>query len=512
MEQLLLPLLLRILSRRERLAVAQGTFRALPSRRSLRALLLLFSLLFGFAQAQEKPGANGEAQPLEVYQSSEELHETLASKAPISFTKHRAAQLTITVNDAVKYQQIDGFGASLTDSSAWLLTHKLSGAQRKAAIEMLFDPRKGIGLSILRQPMGSSDFALDDYTYDDLPPGETDPHLEKFSIGRDRAYILPLLREALALNPSIKIIVSPWSPPGWMKTSSSMIQGALLPSAYDAFANYFVKFVQAYETAGVPIYAVTMQNEPLHVPHDYPGMNMTAAEQTVFLRDHLGPAFRRAGLSVKILVFDHNWDLITYPLQVLSDPQAAVFAAGTATHCYGGAVSAQSELHDRFPGKGIWLTECSGGEWQKGKLLEQQARLLIGATRQWAKSVLLWNLALNQNHGPFLGGCTDCRGVITVKEDSSPAQVVPTVDYTALAHFSKFVAPDAYRIESNTFGQGSLEDVAFLNPDGSLVLVVLNSGQALLKFNIAWAGKFASCELRPGALATFRWNSRANPN
>jgi glucosylceramidase len=449
---------------------------------------------------------------MEVVESSAELHETLEEKPPLAFGPTRTPNLTVTVNDAVNYQQIDGFGASLTDSSAWLLWNRLTEAQRKEALRMLFSPSKGIGLSVLRQPMGASDFALSDYSYDDLPAGQPlspgDSDLRHFSIDHDRGYIIPLLREALALNPGLKIIASPWSPPGWMKTSGSMIQGALLPSAYSPLAKYFVRFVEEYETAGVPIYAVTMQNEPLYVPNNYPGMNMTAREQAEFLATYLGPALRDEHRKTKIMIFDHNWDLIEYPIEVLSDRKAAAFAAGTATHCYGGNVTAQNELHERFPEKDIWLTECSGGDWQKGDLLQQQVHLVIGATRNWARSVVLWNLVLDQHHEPFLGGCTNCRGIITVDHSSQPSQIAPTVDYTALAHASKFVAPGAYRIESNTFDQGSLEDVAFRNPDGSLVLLVLNSGGSVATFNIAWAGKYASYKLGGGAVATFRWHSR----
>lgn len=477
----------------------------------LAACLILLLVSAEPALVQEKAPPPKEAARIEVYESSEELHETLQPKPALTFSATRTPNLTITVNDGVKYQQIDGFGASLTDSSAWLLWNKLTESQRKDALQMLFSREKGIGLSVLRQPMGASDFALAAYSYDDLPTGQPlnpgDPELKHFSIDHDRAYILPILREAMALNPNLKIIASPWSPPGWMKTSGSMIQGALLPTAYSPFAKYFVRFVQEYEAAGVSIFAVTIQNEPLNIPGDYPGMGMTAREQAEFLGNYLGPALRDARLKTKIMIFDHNWDLIDYPIQVLNDAKAAGFAAGTATHCYGGSVTAQNELHERWPEKDIWMTECSGGEWQTGKLLQQQVRLVIGSTRNWAKSVVLWNLALDQNHAPFLGGCTNCRGVITVNHAAQPSQVVPTVDYTALAHASKFVAPGAYRVESNTFDQGSLEDVAFRNPDGSLVLLVLNSSGASVAFNIAWGGKFASYKLSGGAVATFRWNS-----
>ncbi len=461
-------------------------------------------LSFSFAVTAQTPGADKTR--IRVVESSEERNQVLEEMPPIEFRTVRLPELTIQVNDGVRYQTIEGFGASLTDSSAWLLWNKLSESQRHQTLEKLFDPQKGIGLGLLRQPMGASDFALEDYSYDDVPSGETDADLKKFSIEKDKRYIIPLLREALALNPQLKVIATPWSPPGWMKTSQSMIQGALLPSAYKPLAQYFVKFVQAYQQSGIPIYAITMQNEPLTIPENYPGMNMTSTEQAIFLRDYLGPAFRDAQLKTKILVFDHNWNLIHHPIEVLNDPQAASYAAGIATHCYGGDASAQDELHSRFPDKEIWFTECSGGDWQKGKLLEQQGRLMIEVTRHWSRSVVLWNIALDQNHEPYLGGCTNCRGVVTIKHDVISAQVVPTVDFTALAHVSKFVKPGAARVDSNTFGQASLEDVAFQNPDGSMALLVLNSGAQAATFNIGWHGKYAVYTLKPGSVAPFAWS------
>ena len=444
---------------------------------------------------------------INVVESSDELHESLQEKPPPHFASSHVEGLTITVDDAIKYQQIDGFGASLSDSSAWLISQKLTASQRRELLQLLFDPKKGIGLSMLRQPMGASDFALKDYTYDDMPQGEADPEMKHFSIDHDREQIIPLLREALDLNPNLKIIGSPWSPPGWMKTSGSMIQGTLLPSAYGPLAKYFVRYVQAYEGAGVPIYAVTVQNEPLNIPTDYPGMGMSAEEQANFIRDNLGPAFRAAAVKAKILTFDHNWDLIDFPIKVLSDKQAASFIPGVAIHCYGGNPTAQTELHNRFPDKDIWLTECSGGEWQKGRLLEEQARLVISTMRNWAKGVILWNLALNQNHEPYLGGCKTCRGVVTIDDAVTPSRIIPTVDFTALGHASKFVAPGAFRIDSSTFEQDRLESVAFRNPDGSIVLMVLNGGNSAVTFNLNWKNMYASYRLDPAAVATFRWSS-----
>jgi glucosylceramidase len=485
--------------------------RKLLCRTSLLCLLLALAV-------SAQPSRTGKQSPtsraqgslrIDVVESSEDLHESLLEKPALKFGSSRIPALTIEVDDSVKCQQIDGFGASLTDSSAWLISQKLTETQRKKLLEMLFDPWKGIGLSILRQPMGASDFALADYSYDDVPPGETDPELQHFTIDRDRQYILPVLHEALAVNPKLKIIASPWSPPGWMKTSGSMIGGTLLPSAFAPLARYFVRFVQSYEAAGVPIFAVTPQNEPRNIPADFPGMGMTAEEQATFVREHLGPAFRDAHLRTKIMIFDHNWDLIDFPDTILSDPKAAEFSAGTATHCYGGGPEAQTKLHDHFPAKDIWLTECSGGEWQKGDLLVAQASLIIESTRNWAKSVVLWNLALDQNHGPNLGGCTNCRGVVTIDHSTSPATVAPTVDFIALAHASKFLAPGALRIGSNSSEESPLEHVAFRNSDGSIVLLVLNPAATPISFNIAWQGQNATYTLHPSTMVTFRWSAKS---
>ncbi len=480
-----------------------------------RASLLCLLAVFSLSAQSPTPKTHASAPPsraplrIAVAESSEDLHESLLEKPPLQFGPSRIPALSIEVDDSVKYQQIDGFGASLTDSSAWLISQKLSEPQRAQLLETLFDPKKGIGLSILRQPMGASDFALQSYTYDDLTPGQTDPDLKSFSIDYDRPYIIPILGQSLALNPNLKIIGSPWSPPGWMKTSGSTIGGTLVPSAFAPLAIYFVKYVQAYEASGVPVFAVTPQNEPLNIPNDYPGMGMSADEQSKFVRENLGPAFRDSGIKSKILVFDHNWNQIEFPVTVLDDRKAAAYAAGTAIHCYGGTVTAQSELHNRFPEKGIWLTECSGGEWQKGKLLQEAMELIIGATRNWAKSVVLWNLALDQEHKPYLGGCKTCRGVVTIDHSYSPTKVIPNADFTALAHASKFLSAGAVRIQSNTFDQGSLESVAFRNPDGSIVLIVLNSGGAPAPFNISWKRTYASYRLDPASVATFRWSPPA---
>jgi len=435
----------------------------------------------------------------------------MASKPSVRFTRaHAPSSLTITVNGAQKYQTIDGFGASLTDSSAWLLYTKLTPEQRKQTMHDLFDIKTGIGLGFVREPMGASDLALNDYSYDDLPKGQTDPELKHFSIAHDDAYILPSLREAIAINPQLKVIATPWSPPGWMKTSDAMIGGSLKDSGYAPLATYFVKFIQAYEAAGVPIYGITMQNEALYVPKDYPGMDFPAEAQKRFLRDNLGPALAGANLHPKVMVYDHNWDKPEYPTTIFSDPTASKYAAGVAWHCYGGDVAAQSAVHDKFPDKDAWETECSGGTWQKGNLLAVTAGLIIGSTRNWAKSVELWNMALDQNNGPNTGGCAICRGVVTVDTSKTPATVTKTVDYYALGHASKFVHPGAVRVESNSFGNKSIEDVAFQNTDGSMALVVFNNAETPQTFAVSDSGAAFTYTLPAGSLATFTWKPTAN--
>ncbi len=483
---------------------AYHSMRLVPSctARLAYCTVLLSFVMLGTAIAAPQPQNSS---TIGVYESSEALHESLAAKPTLKFGKASGAPIAIVVDDSHIYQPIEGFGASLTDASAWLLAEKLSPAARRQLLRDLFDTKSGLGLTILRQPMASSDFSRTDYSYDDRPAGATDPTLAHFSIAPDRRYILPMLREALSVNPKLKVIASPWSPPGWMKTSGSMTGGTLLSSSFEPLANYFVRFVRDYQSEGVPVFAITPQNEPRNIPKDYPGMGMTPEEQAIFIRDHLGPAFRSARLKTKILIFDHNWDMMDFPSAILRDRQAAQFVAGTATHCYGGIPEAQTTFHKEFPEQPIWLTECSGGNWQKGNLLIQQVGLVIHSTRNWARSVVLWNLVLDQNYGPHLGGCTDCRAVILLDHSTNPPTITRTVDFTALAHVSEFVRSGAVRIDSTSSTESALEHVAFRNPDGSCVLLVLNPAGTPQTFNISWHNAQAAYTLPATSVATFEW-------
>jgi len=418
--------------------------------------------------------------------------------------------LQIQVDEGTMYQQMDGFGAALTDSAAWLISDALSMDQRDELMSSLFSP-SGIGISYVRLPMGASEFVTPThYTYDDMPLGQTDPDLAFFSIAHDQAYIIPILQQARSINPQLKVMGSPWSAPAWMKSPETLNGGSLQPDDYQAYANYFVKFVQAYQAISIPIHAVTVQNEPHHTDNSYPTMWMESSEQANFVKEHLGPAFGSAGINTKILVWDHNWNESDYPLDVLNDEDAKAYVAGSAWHCYAGTPDAQAWVHEAHPDKDIYFTECTG-DWGISKGFAEDLvwgfqNVAIGATRNWAKTILYWNLALDENHGPHIGGCDNCRGVVTIHQNSGAVDY--EVEYYIVGHLSKFVAPGAYRIASDTH-DGKIETVAFWNPDGSKVLIALNSSTAPITFDVQWNGQYFSYDSFPAqSVATFKWSHR----
>ncbi|MDR3725897.1 MAG: glycoside hydrolase family 30 beta sandwich domain-containing protein [Terracidiphilus sp.] len=471
--------------------------------------------------------AAARAQSVSVFQTTPDLVEALSPRQTLHFSAKPSLAPTaplITVDDAQRFQEIDGFGASLTDAAAWLFAKKLTPAQTDAAFKTLFSRKDGIALGFLRQPIGSSDLAVTFYSYDDLceqtakacttPAGAADPKLEHYSLKHDQEYILPLLKKALAVNPGIHVMLTPWSPPGWMKTSGTMLgssadgkqPSSLRPEFYPAFASYLVKTVEGYQAAGVPVYALSVENEPLYTPPTYSGMQMLATEQAAFFGNDLGPALAAAHLSPKVMAYDHNWDRPDYPETVLKDPKAAAVAAGTAWHHYAGDPAVMTKNHEEFPNKDQWVTESSGGTWQKGNVLAEEAAELIAVTRNWAKSYVLWALATDQKHGPVVGGCDTCRGLVTIDlSDPEKATVKPELDYYVLGHASKFVLPGAVRIASDEPAGAQLKDVAFRNPNGTVVLYALNAGTASQELRIGFHGKTATTTLPAGAVATFVW-------
>ena len=430
----------------------------------------------------------------------------LAREPDIPLAAQPPLAIRIEVDPERRYQEIVGFGAAVTDSSAWLIENRLNQAQRTALLQELFGRDGGLGLSFTRISIGASDFSLTHYSLDDPPGGKADPDLTFFSIEPNRAYLLPVLKAALAINPQLRIVASPWSPPGWMKTSGSMVGGRLRADSQHVLAKYLVRFVDDYAAEGVPIFALTLQNEPGFEPGDYPGMKLDPKERADIIGRFLGPTLARRPSRPLILDWDHNWDVPASPLAVLADPVASRFVAGVAWHCYGGDVEAQAPVHDAHPDKDAYLTECSGGDWDPKwaqSLSWFTGELIIGSTRGWSRGVVLWNLALDESHGPHAGGCADCRGVVTI--DSATGAVTRNVEYYVLGHASRFVRPGAHRIASTT-GIKGLESVAFQNADdGSLALIVLNGAPREQQFSVSVSDQSFHYALPAGAIVTFVW-------
>lgn len=429
----------------------------------------------------------------------------LLKEENISVTEGETVNTTaykITLDKSEKLQEIDGFGAALTGSSAYLINQKLNVEQRQNLLKELFSA-DGIGISYLRVTMGASDFSLHDFTYNDLEAGQTDPNLTRFSIEEDRSDLIPVLKQIKAINQNIKIMASPWSPPAWMKTNGKLAGGKLKPEWYESYAHYFVKYIRAYENEGITIDAISVQNEPLHEAA-YPSLRMEPEEQLDFIKNHLGPLLKKENIKTQILLYDHNWDRPDYPITILNDQEAAKYVAGSAFHAYGGDVSAMTKVHDAHPEKGLYFTEISGGEWAKNfkdNMIWNMKNIFIGSTRNWSKNALLWNLALDENFGPINNGCADCRGVVTIKSDS---KIDRNVEYYVIAHMSKFVKPGAKRLFTAVLpNESGLEQVAFVNPDDSLVLVMLNSSTSSQKFVVEWEGKQFSYVQEPSSTATY---------
>jgi O-glycosyl hydrolase len=465
---------------------------------------------FSVTPALAAPPSPSGGSPVEVWLTNPALRKWLSKEGNVSFqTKQSTNPLTIKIDQNIKYQQIEGFGAAMTDSSAWLIRNKLTVANRDALMNSLFNSSTGIGLTLIRTPMGATDVNVGgNYSYDDLPAGQTDPTLASFSIQHDVPYIIPSLQQALSINPSVKIMANAWSPPGWMKSSGSMIGGTLLDAYYGTLANYYVKFIQAYNSLGVPISYVSPQNEPMGTP-SWPGMFLSAYQETQLVQQ-MGQTFAANNIAAKILAWDHNWDIPSYPETIFADSSAASYAYGTAWHVYSGGPISQTLVHNDFPGKKAFISEATGGTWQANNneaLFDSLDTWVINGTRNWANGVMLWNIALDENMGPLnsdTNGIPMMRGLVTINQ--STGAVTYNVDYYALGHASKFVKPGAYRIYSNSFGQGSVENVAFQNPDGSKVLIVYNSGTTSQTFTVADGTEAFDYSLGQNAGVTFKWS------
>ncbi|WP_097870026.1 RICIN domain-containing protein [Streptomyces sp. rh34] len=434
----------------------------------------------------------------QVWVTTPDGSKKLTPEGNVPFTGAPQA-VDIRVDAADKGQKFTGAGASVTGASAHLL-QSLPQAQRTTVLRSLFSTEgDGIGLNYLRQPLGSTDFDRDGnaYTYEDTRGA--------FSIDRDRSQIIPVLKQATAINPAIRFMGSPWSPPAWMKTNNALNGGSLRPEHYQAYADYLVKAIRAYGQEGIALTDLTAQNEP-EFATSYPSMSMTSAQQADFLRV-LDGALTAANLPTNILAYDHNWDHPTYPLDVFARTGGIQRIIGAAFHCYGGTPEAQKQIADA--GKRVFFTECSGTDSANpattfGDTLTWHAEnLVVQNMRHGGETVINWNLALDQNGGPHQGHCTNrCNGVVEI----NGGQVTRNAEFYVLGHVSKFVEAGATRIGSTSQGAGGVRNVAFQNSDGSRAAVVVNTASGAQRFSLTDNGKSLAYTLPAGAVATFVWD------
>ena len=418
----------------------------------------------------------------------------------LSFNNSPNTNVFIDVDSTVTYQSIDGFGYTLTGGSAAVI-NQLNPTDKVSLLQELFGTgTNAISLSYLRISIGSSDLNATTFSYDDLANGQSDTLLTNFSLTNDKTDLIPLLQQILQINPSIKILATPWSAPVWMKDNNSTVGGSLQTQYYKVYAQYFIKYIQQMKALGITIDAVTLQNEPLN-PSNNPSMLMTAQQQTDFIKNYVGPAFQAANIKTKIITYDHNCDQPNYPITVLNDAIAASFVDGSAFHLYAGDINALSTVHTSFPTKQLYFTEqytASTGDFG-GDLKWHLKNVIIGSMRNWSRNALEWNLASDVTYSPHtIGGCTTCKGALVISSGVSR-----NVGYYIIAHASKFVPAGSVRIYSNL--SGNIQNVAFLTPTGQKVLIVENDGNTPVSFNIRYKTTWAPASLPAGAVATYVW-------
>lgn len=428
-----------------------------------------------------------------VWRSSEDGVYSIRESALVEPSSDQTP-LVVKVDSSLRYQPILGLGASFEHASCYNLM-KLDEATREETLRRLFHPEQGIGMNLMRVCIGTSDFVGEPwYSYNDTPGNEPDPDLEHFSIEKDKAYVLPIIKRAQEINPDIKLVAAPWSAPAWMKTNQSMLAGQLNPEYHDAFARYLAKFVKAYEEEGVSIFAITPQNEPDYPNPEYPTTYWSGHQQRIFIRDYLGPVFEREGLDTEIWCWDHNWHLLDFPRTILNDPEAAAFVDGVAFHLYEGDVTAQTELHMEFPDVPIYFTEGSTFE-------TRGAVEIIQILRNWSRSYNAWVVMLDENRLPNNGPHDASETMIVLQDDLT---VRYTFDYYMYGHFMKFIPRDSVRIESSPstrdFGQ-----IVFERPDGTFVMVAANPSEEPVAFTVEAGDTSFTDVLYPRRVATYEW-------
>lgn len=467
------------------------------------AFLLGVSLIFSSSGCKKDAATTAPPQEMgtvDVWLTTGDKQQLLQKQPQLKFSGDAGSSPVIEIDTTQTYQSIDGFGYTLTGGSA-VLINRLPASQKASLLRELFSNEStAIGVSYLRISIGASDLDSVVFSYDDLPAGQTDVSLEHFSLDPDRMNLIPVLKEVIAINPKIRILGSPWSPPAWMKDNNATKGGSLKPEFYAAYANYFVKYIQQMKAEGILIDAITPQNEPLH-PGNNPSMYMTSAQQADFIKNHLGPAFKAAGLSTKIIVYDHNADRPDYPIAILNDAAAKAFVDGAAFHLYAGDVTALSQVHNAHPDRNVYFTEqWTGAKGTfNGDLQWHVKNVVIGTVRNWSRISLEWNLANDLGYGPHTpGGCTECRGALTIGDN-----ITRNVSYYIIGHAAKFIPPGSVRIGSNL--AGNIHNAAFKTPENKYVLVAVNDGASPASFTIRFNDRSARATLPAGAVATYVW-------
>lgn len=465
----------------------------------LKSTTLLFGgvVLLPLTSCKSNLASNGNQVQVWLTKGDESIK--LQQQSPISFVKTSNNIQNIDIDDSQKFQYVDGFGYTLTGGSVEVI-NRLSPSKRKALLNELFgNDKNSISISYLRLSIGASDLDSEVFSYDDLLEGQTDPTLSKFSLAKDKD-LIAMLKEILAINPKIKIIAAPWSAPVWMKDNGKSKGGSLKPEFYDVYAKYFVKYIQGMEKEGITIDAITPQNEPLH-PGNNPSLYMPSDQQKDFIKKSLGPIFKSNTIKTKIVVYDHNCNKPEYVTNILGDSEASQYIDGSAFHLYEGEISALGTIHAAFPNKNLYFTEQWTGA--KGTFNEDlnwhTKNVVIGSMRNWSKIALEWNLANDPQYKPHTdGGCTECKGAITVSDSENFTR---NVAYYIIAHASKFIPADSRRIASTQ--TDNLSTAAFITPAGKRILVVQNGAKNEETFNIKYNGKTATVNLSGNSVATY---------
>ena len=413
------------------------------------------------------------------------------------------------------FQEVDGFGFAITHATCYNLL-LMRAEDRQAFLEEVFSREKGIGSSLIRVCIGGSDFSMDEFTWCDTPG------MENFAVHPlDEEWFFPVLEQIFKINPDVKIIGSPWSCPRWMKVADDMKSsytawtgGRLNPKYYADYADYFVKWIKEMERRGFPVYAVTLQNEPLNRGNSM-SLYMSWQEQRDFIKQAVGPAFEKAGLKTKVLLFDHNYnfdnisDQKDYPVRILEDADAAKYVAGSAWHNYGGSVTTLDGIRSKFPDKEIFFTEASIGTWNytfDGCLMNDFRDIFLGTLSRWGKGVTLWNMMLDSEGKPYRpGGCSTCFGAVTISAgDHSLKGITRNSHYYDVAHCSKVLLPGAVRLGKKGYTPDNVTYEWFRNPDGSYAVLVLNQGSDAL-LNLVTDKASVSCKLPAKSIQSIVW-------